>query len=64
MKQILIIATAALMAGCVVPYDVVKEHSSKCAEKGGQTIIIVWPDRTVKTVNCEIGGVTYRMGDY
>jgi len=53
------------MAGCTVSYDVVKQHSDKCIEKGGQPIIVLWnDDRTVKSVKCEIDGATYRMGDY
>lgn len=64
MKQILIITMAVFIAGCSVPYDMVKQSTDRCIEKGGQPIVVLWGDRTVKVVRCEIGGAIYGMDDY
>ncbi len=56
---------AVFIAGCSVPYDMVKEASDRCIEKGGQPIIVLLGiDRTVKTVKYEIGGAVYGMDHY
>lgn len=55
---------AVFMTGCSVSYDMVKQHSDRCIEKGGQPVLVLWGDRTVKAVKCEIGEAVYRMGDY
>lgn len=64
MKQIILILTVLILAGCTKSYSEVQAAETKCKELGGSLTVITYASGTVSGYACEIGKLRFHEGDF